>query len=186
MSHKILKKSRLILSFSVAILVTITTSCGIYSFTGTSISPDIKTISIQNFGNESGLGPARLSLLYTEKLKEYFLQNTNLKLVKSDGDLQLEGAIVGYSLSPVGAQQGTIGNQQGTSQVQTALQNRLMIRVKTKFTNTKDETVNFEKEFSHYEDFASTVSLSAVETEKIDLVTERIVFDTFNASVANW
>ena len=69
--------------------------CGVYSFTGTSISPDVKTISVQNFVNETGLGPTRLSQTFTEKLKEYFLQNSNLKLVKYDGDLQLEGSIIG-------------------------------------------------------------------------------------------
>ena len=161
------------------IILFLVSGCGVYSLTGTSISPDIKTISIKNYVNETGLGPARLGQNFTEKLKEYFLQNTNLRLVKSDGDLQLEGSVVGYTLGPVGA-------QQGASQVQTGQQNRLTIRIKTKFTNTKDETVNYEKEFYHYEDFAVGQSLSSVETEKVDLVTDRIVFDTFNASVANW
>lgn len=156
--------------------------CGVYSFTGTNISPDIKTISIKNYTNETGLGPSRLGQNFTEKLKEYFLQNTNLKLVKSDGDLQLEGSIIGYSLGPVGAQQGNSGQ----IVTQTGQQNRLSIIIKSKFTNTKDETIDFNKDFSHYEDFAAGQSLSAVETEKVEIVLERIVFDTFNASVANW
>lgn len=156
--------------------------CGIYSFTGTNISPDIKTISIKNYTNETGLGPSRLGQNFTEKVKEYFLQNTNLKLVKSDGDLQLEGSIVGYALGPVGAQQGNTGS----IVTQTGQENRLTITIKTKFTNTKDETVDFNKDFSQYENFPSSQSLSAVETEKVELVLEKIVFDTFNASVANW
>ncbi len=174
--HTLFKFTKFTLSIAILFVVN---SCGIYSFTGTNISPDIKTISIKNFGNETGLGPARLSLQFTEKLKEYFLQNTNLKLVKSDGDLQLEGIIVGYVLGPIGA-------QQGNNQVQTGMQNRLTIRVKAKFTNTKDEAANFEKEFSHYDDFSVNQTLSEVETEKVEIVSERIVFDTFNAAVANW
>lgn len=155
------------------------TSCGIYSFTGTNISPDIKTVSIQNYTNETGLGPTRLSLAFTEKLKEYFLQNSNLKLVKSNGDIQLEGAIVGYQLAPVGAQQSTISFQTGQ-------QNRLTIRVKTKFVNTVDEDANFEKEFSFYNDFPTNQSLSAVESEKVETISEQIVLDIFNATLANW
>ncbi|HAR19524.1 MAG TPA: hypothetical protein DCR46_02620 [Cytophagales bacterium] len=154
-------------------------SCGIYSFTGTSISPDIKTISIRNYTNETGLGPAILSQNFTEKLKEYFLQNSNLKLVKTNGDLQLEGSIISYALGPVGA-------QQGTNQFQTGQQNRLTIRVRTKFTNTKDESLNYEKEFSFYDDFTLNQSLSTVENQKVETITDQIVLDIFNASVANW
>ena len=164
------------------ILLILVSGCGIYSFTGTNISPDIKTISIKNYINETGLGPSRIGQNFTEKLKEYFLQNTSLKLVKSDGDLQLEGSITAYSLGPVGAQQGN----SGALVTQTGQQNRLSIKIKSKFTNTKDETINFEKDFTHYEDFSSSQSLSAVETEKVEIVLERIIFDTFNASVANW
>jgi len=172
---------RIIVSCICLVVPFLLIGCGVYSFTGTSISPDIKTISIKNYANETGLGPSRLSQNFTEKLKEYFLQNTNLKLVKSDGDLQLEGSIISYSLGPVGAQQVT-----GQITTQTGQQNRLAIKIKTKFTNTKDESVNFEKDFSHYEDFPVGQSLSAVENDKVEIVTERIIFDTFNASVANW
>jgi hypothetical protein len=154
-------------------------SCGIYSFTGTSIAPDIKTVSIRNYTNDSGMGPANLSQNFTEKLKEYFLENSNLKLVKSDGDIQLEGVITGYTLGPVGA-------QQGTGQFQTGQQNRLTIKVKTKFTNTKDETLNYEKEFSFYNDYTLSQTLNTVETTIVGTVTDQIVLDIFNASVANW
>lgn len=179
MKPSLLRHINLLLGF---ITLLITSSCGIYSFTGTNISPDIKTISIKNYANETGLGPSRLGQNFTEKLKEYFLQNTNLKLVKSDGDLQLEGSIIGYSLGPVGAQQGN----SGSIVTQTGQENRLTIIIKTKFTNTKDESIDFNKDFSQYENFPSSQSLSAVETEKVEIVLERIVFDTFNASVANW
>lgn len=155
------------------------TGCGVYSFTGTSISPEVKTISVQNFVNETGLGPTRLSQNFTEKLKEYFLQNSNLKLVKYDGDLQLEGAIIGYSLGPVGAQSAPNGAQLGQ-------QNRLQITVKTKFVNTKDESQDYSKDFSFYDDFPITQTLSAVENQKVETITDQIVLDIFNASVANW
>ncbi len=152
--------------------------CGGYSFTGASISPDVKTISIQNFLNETGLGPTRLSQNFTEKLKEYFLQNSNLKLVKADGDLQLDGSITGYAIGPVGAQSaGTV--QQGQ-------QNRLLITVKVRFANTKDESQDYAKDFSFYDDFPVSQSISSAENQKVETITDQIVLDIFNASVANW
>ena len=161
------------------IATSLLSSCGIYSFTGTSISPDIKTISIQNYNNETGLGPSRLSQNFTEKLKEYFLQNSNLKLVKSDGDIQINGNITAYVLAPVGA-------QQTTSQFQTGQASRLTITVKTKFSNTVDETQNYDKNFSFYSDFTTGTNLSSVENQKVEEITDQIVLDIFNASVANW
>ena len=67
----------------IIILITLY-GCGVYSFTGASISPEIKTISIDNFFNNSPLGPSNMSVLFTEKLKDYFQRNTSLLLVKED------------------------------------------------------------------------------------------------------
>ena len=64
--------------------------CGVYSFTGANISPEISTISIQTFYDEVGSGPPNLSQLFTEKIKDYYQQNTSLTIVQDEGDLQLE------------------------------------------------------------------------------------------------
>ena len=75
--------------------------CGVYSFTGASISPEVKTISIQTFYNNAPLGPANMSNLFTEKLKDYFQQNTSLTLTNDEGDLQFDGYIDNYTITPV-------------------------------------------------------------------------------------
>src|SRR5690606_2004386 len=74
--------------------------CGVYSFTGANISPTIQTISIDQFYDDAGEGPASLSQNFTDELRDYFLQNTNLTLVPENGDLHFEGSIVSYRLSP--------------------------------------------------------------------------------------
>ena len=56
-------------------------SCGVYSFTGASIAPDIKTISIKYFPNRAPLIQPTLSQAFTEKLKEKFIAQTNLRLI---------------------------------------------------------------------------------------------------------
>ena len=83
------------------IITLLSFGCGVYSFTGASISPEVKTISFQDFFNNSPLGPSNMSVLFTEKIKDYFERNTSLEIVDENGDLEIEGTIENFSLSPV-------------------------------------------------------------------------------------
>jgi hypothetical protein len=99
------------------------TSCGIYSFSGASISPDIKSVTIDFFPNHATIVQPVLSQAFTEKLKEKFVTQTSLRLIEKDGDLHFEGSITDYNTQPI-AIQGT----------QTAALNRLTITVSAKFS----------------------------------------------------
>lgn len=154
-------------------------SCGVYSFTGASISPDTKTISVPNFLDRSASSPPYLAQTFSEKTREYYQRNTNLSLVNRDGDLNVEGTISQYSITPV-APTGT-GN--GTER---AAQTRLTIAVKVKFTNSKNKEQNFDQSFSFYQDFDQTRTLTSVERELIDVISDQIILDIFNKTVANW
>lgn len=150
--------------------------CGIYSFSGTNIDPAIETISIANFYNESALGPPDLSQRFTEALKQFFQNNTKLRLVNANGDLQLDGAIVGYEVLPAAP---TANNQ--------AALNRLTIKVKVNFINTFNEKENFELVFqSPPGDFPQAQSLQAAESTLIPALFDQIVLDVFNKTVTNW
>jgi len=59
----------------------VTSSCGVYSFTGTTLSPTIKTVTVNNFVLATAGGPANLPLTFNERLKEYYQRYTNLKVV---------------------------------------------------------------------------------------------------------
>jgi hypothetical protein len=178
-----LKINKLIQNIWILFIVPVLfTSCGVYSFTGASISPDVKTISIQTFYNESGNGPASLSQAFTERLKDYFQQNTNLTLVDADGDLQFEGSITGYGIAPVAAVASENRNTPDE-----AGQTRLTISVSVSYINVQDDQFNFNRSFSFYDDFdPRRATLTAEEPRLIDTILERITFDIFNASVANW
>jgi hypothetical protein len=159
------------------IIFTITLqSCGIYSFTGTNIQPDVKTIQIDFFPNNAMLVEPTLSTVFTQQLQDLFLQQTNLDLVKSGGDLQFEGEITGYKINPMTA-----------TAEQTAAQNRITITVNVRFYNNKFEEDNFERTFSFFYDFPADQSLtgSLLETAYEEILT-RITQDIFNASVAKW
>ena len=156
-------------------------SCGVYSFTGASISADVKTISIQNFYNNASLGPSTMSTVFTEKIKDYYQQNTSLTLVDDEGDLQLEGAIVDYRLTPV-APSAAQGNNVDFSSLP-----RLTITVSAAYINTQDDQYDFDRNFSFFVDFdQNTSDLAANEDDFLDEIFEQIVLDIFNSSVANW
>lgn len=153
--------------------------CGAYSFTGASISPDVKTLSVLNFADRSSTSPPYLAQTFAEKTREYFQRNTSLGLVTKEGDLNMEATITQYALSPV-APTGS-----GTG-VETAAQTRLTISVKVLFTNQKDKTQNFDQTFSFYSDFPQSRSFAQVERDLIETISDQIILDIFNKSVANW
>lgn len=166
-----MKSGLLLISF----LFFFCTGCGIYSFTGASIPPDIKTISIEYFPNHAPLVQPSLSQLFTESLKEKFLTQTNLTLVERNGDMMIEGAITDYNTQPVAIQ----GNE-------TTALNRLTIAIKVRFINNKDEKQNFETTFSRYKDYDSKISLTSIEAELIKQINEQLIDDIFNKAVINW
>ena len=163
--------SKIAVAFSIVFL----SSCGFYSFTGASISPDVKTVVVQYFPNRAATIQPTLSQVFTERLKDYFLEQTNLSLETDAGDLNFSGEIVKYEVKPIAIQ----ANEQ-------AAQNRLTISVKVKFENTKDESKNFEQKFSRYADYDSSQSLANVEEDLIEQITNELAEDIFNKAVVNW
>ncbi len=152
------------------------TGCKVnYSFTGANISPDVNTISIATFPNYAPLAQPTLSQVFSESLKDYFVSQTSLSLVKQFGDLTIEGEIKDYRTSPL-----------GISQNETAAENRLTIIIAVRYVNTKDDSQSFEKTFSRFEDYSSAKSLSEVEDDLISLINEQLIQDIFNESVGNW
>lgn len=151
-------------------------SCRVkYSFTGASISPDIKTVSIEYFQNVASFVNPSLSSKFTEALKDRFITQTSLNLVRELGDLQFSGQITGYSIAPIAIQ----GNE-------VAAKNRLTITVRVKFENTKDKTFNFDKTFSQFDDFNGEQEFSSVESDLVKTIIDKLIDEIFNSSVANW
>jgi hypothetical protein len=151
------------------------TGCGVYSFTGASIPPGAKTLSIAYFPNRALMVQPTLSQRFTDELKDKFINETSLDLVNSGGDMEIEGEITGYTATPVAIQ----GNEQ-------AALTRLTISVNVRFVNHLDERLNFESGFSRFQDYESTKNLADVEDELIDLINKDLVQDIFDKAVVNW
>lgn len=161
--------------------ITYLSGCGVYSFTGASISPDIKTISIQTFYNNAPLGPSNMSVLFTENIKDYFQQNTSLEIVDNNGDLQIDGFISNYTITPVAATAS--GNSQ---QADFSALSRITISVSASYVNLTDPTFDFDKGFSFFKDYDNSLDLSSNEEAFVEEIFDQIILDIFNASVANW
>lgn len=146
-----------------------------YTLSGQSIPPDAKTVSVGFFVNKAALAPPTFSQQFTEDLKTKFQRETRLQLVPSGGDLEFEGSVTGYSVSPQAVQ----GNE-------TAALNRLTVSVSVTYVNNLDEDQNFTTSFSRFADFSASSSLSAVEGQLTPVISEQLIQDIFNRAFINW
>ena len=163
--------------FASCLIILLLSSCTIsYKFNGASINYNlIKTISVSDFPIRAALVYPPLSGDFTNSLKDAYTQQTALQMVDVNGDLQVEGEITGYDLSPQAV---------GTDAY--ATMTRLTITVKVRFTNTKEPQYDFDRTFSAYQDFSSTQMLTDVQDGLIETITDELVDLIFNATVANW
>ncbi len=161
----------------VTLLVLVAISCKVnYSFTGGTLSPDVKTFSVQYFPNRAPLVNPNLSQKFTDALKEKFRNQTTLdEVVESEGNLNFEGEIVQYSMQAGNIQTGEV-----------AATNRLTVAIKVRFTNDIETKNSFEKSFSAFADFDSTQELSSVEDGLLEEIIRKIVDDIYNEAVVNW
>lgn len=178
MSRITITKSRIpVLSFAVALVAACLSvhSCGIYSFTGTSIEPDVKTVTINYFEYKALRVNPALSNDITEALKDKFRKMTRLTQVDMDGDMEITGEVTGYDTKAMAVTAGEF-----------AAQNRLTVSVKISYMNRKHPEDDFEKSFSAYADYDSNLSLDSVEGTLCEQIIEQLVEDILNATVANW
>jgi len=156
--------------------VTMLNGCKVtYSFTGASISPQVKTVSIQYFQNRTPLVQPGLSQYITDALIDKCKAQANLAFINGIGDVNFEGEISDYNTRPL-----TVAADAR------AAMNRFTIAVKVKFTNAVEPELSFEQTFSRYEDYDSNLDLSQVEKELSDKIIEMIVEDIFNQAFVNW
>ncbi len=164
--------------FRIVILVitsAILTSCGVYSFTGASIPPEAKTVSVQYFPNRALFVEPVLSTVFTTTLRDKFTSQTNLEMIERNGDLSVEGEIVSYDIKPVAIQAD-----------QSAAQNRLTIVVNARFSNRYEPDKDFETKFTQFFDYSSTTDLNTIKAELIEGLSDALAQDIFDKAVINW
>ena len=171
-------RSKLLYIIGAVMLLLMGTSCSIsYKFNGATIDyTRIKTVTIEDFPNQAPLVYPPLSQMFSEHLREQFRRNTRLEPVESNGDLILEGAIVGYELTPMAMQEDAL-----------SVMTRFTITVRVSYTNMVEEKKSFSgRTFTSSQEFDSNNLFSDIQEGLANELIEDLVKQIFNATVEDW
>ena len=150
------------------VLPAVIIACSVsYKFNGSSINYDkVKTISIADFPIKSEYVYAPLATKFNEDLKDIFIRQTRLQLLKpnQNADLQIDGEITGYN------QYNQAVSADGYSS-----ETKLTITVNVRFVNN-----------TAFRTYDSSQLLTAVQDGLIAEMSKEITDQIFNATVANW
>lgn len=153
-----------------------------YSFTGSSLSPETKTIQVKDFINNAALVNPTLAQQFSTDIQNRFYQRTTLKGASQSPDILIEGEITDYIISPTTISTG-IETQGGNIQ---AAQNKLTITVKVHYENKIEPEKGFDRTYSDEAVFSSDLDINQIEATQVKIVNERIINKIFNDIIANW
>ena len=171
-------RSKLLYIIGAVMLLLMGTSCSIsYKFNGATIDyTRIKTVTIEDFPNQAPLVYPPLSQMFSERLREQFRRNTRLEPVENNGDLILEGAIVGYELTPMAMQEDAL-----------SAMTRFTITVRVSYTNMVEEKKSFSgRTFTSSQEFDSNNLFSDIQEGLANELIDDLVKQIFNATVEDW
>lgn len=152
-------------------------SCVIsYKFNGASIDySTTKTISIADFPNVASLVYAPLSNNLSDGIRDLFQRQTRLEQVRRGGNLEIEGEIIGYALTPMAVSADSYASE-----------TKLTITVKVRFTNNVAPEESFEKTYTAYQTFDASQMLTDVQDELCNTMVAEIADQIYNDTVAKW
>jgi hypothetical protein len=159
------------------VLILIMSGCVIsYKFNGASIDySKTKTISIADFPNVAALVHPPLSNDLTDGIRDLFQRQTRLEQVRRGGNLEIEGEITGYQLTPMAVSADSY-----------AAETKLTITVRVRFTNNVNPEESFEKTYTAYQTFDASQMLSDVQDELCSVMVQEIAELIYNDTVAKW
>ncbi|MBO5887206.1 MAG: LptE family protein [Bacteroidaceae bacterium] len=171
---ELMNRTRYVLIVLATLLIS---ACTIsYRFNGASIDyTTTKTIQIDNFPIRSAYVWGPMQSIFQNRLTDIFANQTKLRQVKKNGDLQLAGEIVAFDQYNKG-----ISSDGYSSLVQ------LKMTVNVRFVNNKKHTEDFERQFTATSEYDASQQLTAVQEELVTQMVKDITDQIFNATVANW
>ena len=155
--------------------ISLLSSCGFYSFSGTSIPPEVKTFSVGFFENNASINSPLLSQTITEGLKQKFISETNMSITEKEGDFDFSGEITGFTVAPASAQSSD-----------NATLNRLTITANVKLVCKSDPKLSFDQAFSNFQDFDATQDFNTVENDLVEEISDMMIQSIFNKAAINW
>ncbi|MCC8114466.1 MAG: LPS assembly lipoprotein LptE [Bacteroidales bacterium] len=147
-----------------------------YKFNGAALDYNVyKTIHVSEFPIRAALVYPPLQQMFENELLDYITRNTRLQIVDGSSDLQMEGEITGYQLTP-----------QAVTDNAYASQTRLTITVRLKYIDNLQDTNSTDQTFSAYRDFDASELLTDVQDELCQQICTELVDLIFNATLGNW
>ncbi len=170
-----MKGWRYILLISITLMLQ---GCAIsYKFNGASIDySTTHSISVADFPNNAARVHPPLSNNLSEGIRELYQRQTRLQVLRKGGDLELEGEIIGYTLTPM-----SISAADSYS-----AETKLTLTVRVRFINNVAPEDSFEKTYSAYQTFDSSRLLTDVQDELCQTMITEIAESIYNDTVAKW
>jgi len=134
-----------------------------------------KTIHVGEFPIRAALVYPPLQQTFENELRDYISKNTRLQTIDGNSDLEIEGEITGYNLSP-----------QAVTENAYASMTRLTITVRLKYINNKEENKDVDQSFSAERDFPSSEMLTDVQDQLCEEISKELVELIFNATLGDW
>lgn len=134
-----------------------------------------KTIHVGEFPIRAALVYPPLQQTFENELRDYISKNTRLQTIDGNSDLEIEGEITGYNLTP-----------QAVTENASASMTRLTITVRLKYINNKEENKDVDQSFSAYRDFPSSEMLTDVQDQLCEEISKELVELIFNATLGDW
>ncbi|MDE5642518.1 MAG: hypothetical protein K2I56_03405 [Muribaculaceae bacterium] len=134
-----------------------------------------RTIHVSNFPIRAALVYPPLQQTFENELLDYITRNTRLQTTDGAADMQLEGEITGYALSP-----------QAVTEDAYASKTRLTITVRVKYLDNKADGKDVDQTFSAYRDFDSSMMLTDVQDDLCQEISKELVELIFNATLGDW
>jgi hypothetical protein len=118
---------------------------------------------------------APLSNNLSDGIRDLFQRQTRLEQVKRGGNLEIEGEITGYALTPMAVSADSY-----------AAETKLTITVKVRFTNNVAPEESFEKTYTAYQTFDASQMLTDVQDELCNTMITELAEQIYNDTVAKW
>lgn len=147
-----------------------------YKFNGASIDySKTQSISIADFPNNAALVNPNLSNNLSEGIRDIYSRQTRLQILRRGGDMELEGEITDYSLTPMAISADNL-----------SAETKLTITIKVRFTNNKAPEESFERTYSAYQTFDASRLLTDVQDELCTIMITELAENIYNDTVARW
>lgn len=149
-----------------------------------SMDPRWKNFTLKTLENNAPNAPLSYPANLSESVKDGIQNNTRLKLTSTidSAQVQIEGSITNYAVSPIALQQGDV-----------AAKNRLTISVNfiilINVPPLENEPLKENKmtlTSTRFADYESNQDLATVESQLLEEINKQIVQDVINKILSNW